>query len=78
VLGLTVSQGAQQVKDNGFDARFILVEAGDATAETEPRDFYDAVAKDFDSLKAAIFGPEGEPPAAPGDGDVSMADGVTS
>ncbi|KAK4153697.1 THO complex subunit 1 transcription elongation factor-domain-containing protein [Chaetomidium leptoderma] len=68
--------GAQQVKDNGFDARFILVETTEATAETQ--DFYGSVVKDMMSLEAAIFGSESGPTAAPGDGDVSMADGAAS
>ncbi|KAH6841142.1 THO complex subunit 1 transcription elongation factor-domain-containing protein [Chaetomium sp. MPI-CAGE-AT-0009] len=65
---------AQQVKDNGFDARFILVEGAEAEADTAAHEFYDSVVKDLDSLKAAIFGSESEPPAASGDGDTPMAD----
>ncbi|EAQ88945.1 hypothetical protein CHGG_05564 [Chaetomium globosum CBS 148.51] len=74
--------GAQQVKDNGFDARFILVEGAETEADITTLDFYDSVVKDLDSLKAAIFGSESEPPAVPvsgdGDGDTPMADEAAS
>ncbi|KAK3296284.1 THO complex subunit 1 transcription elongation factor-domain-containing protein [Chaetomium fimeti] len=66
--------GAQQVKDNGFDARFVLVEGAEAEVDTTTLEFYDSVVKDLDSLKGAIFGPESEAPAASGDGDTPMAD----
>ncbi|KAL2181999.1 THO complex subunit 1 transcription elongation factor-domain-containing protein [Thermothelomyces heterothallicus CBS 202.75] len=74
--------GAQQVKDNGFDARFILIEAAGAEAETNTPGFYDSVVRDLDSLKAAIYetqgsaqnGPDAEPAAPPGDGDAAMAE----
>ena len=79
VPGLTKSpQGAQQVKDNGFDARFILVEAAEAAAEAKPSDLFSLIANDIKSLESAIFGSESEPAAATGDGDVSMEDGVAS
>jgi THO complex subunit 1 len=75
-------QGAQQVKDNGFDARFILVEAGEAAAaadaEAKPSDLFSLIASDIKSLESAIFGSESEPVAATGDGDVSMENGVAS
>jgi THO complex subunit 1 len=74
--------GAQQVKDNGFEARFVLVEGTEAEADTTTLEFYDSVVKDLDSLKAAIFGSESEPLAATasasGDGDTPMADEATS
>ena len=70
----------QQVKDNAFDARFVLVEGAEAEAGTTALEFYDSVVKDLDSLKAAIFGSESEPPAASasGDGDTPMADETAS
>jgi THO complex subunit 1 len=71
-------QGAQQVKDNGFDARFILVEAAEAAAEAKPSDLFSLIASDIKSLESAIFGSESEPAAATGDGDVSMENGVAS
>ncbi|AEO69581.1 9488df5f-fb33-4ec4-854b-57beee312a39 [Thermothielavioides terrestris] len=66
-------QGAQQVKDNGFDARFVVIKASaDAGADAKPPDFYDAVASDLKSLEAVIFGSAAAPSRE--DGDVPMAD----
>ncbi|KAK3906484.1 THO complex subunit 1 transcription elongation factor-domain-containing protein [Staphylotrichum tortipilum] len=82
--------GAQQVKDNGFDARFILIEAAAETAaETATQDLYGSVVTDLESLRAAVFGSEAAPETAPEsaaaetttapeDGDMSMADGAAS
>lgn len=83
IATLTKSQGAQQVKDNGFEARFVLVEGAEAEVDTAALEFYDSVVKDLDSLKAAIFGSESETPAVPatsasGDGDTPMADEAAS
>ncbi|KAG7290230.1 hypothetical protein NEMBOFW57_000228 [Staphylotrichum longicolle] len=73
------SDGAQQVKDNGFDARFILVKAAEAVADTKSQDLFASTVTNLESLKAAIFGTEAEPTtAAAGDGDVPMADEAAS
>ncbi|KAK4124004.1 hypothetical protein N657DRAFT_645619 [Parathielavia appendiculata] len=65
------SDGAQQVKDNGFDARFIMVQAVEGAVEAKPEEFYESVVKEMKSLEAAIFGQA----AASGAADVSMVDG---
>ena len=75
---MTMSQGAQQVKDNGFDARFILVEAVGATAEAKTLDLYGSVVTDLTTLRAAVFELAAGPTAEPGDGDVPMEDGTAS
>ena len=72
-----MSQGAQQVKDNGFDARFILIEAVGA-AETKTLDLYGSVVTDLTTLRAAVFEVAAGPTANPGDGDVPMEDGTAS
>ncbi|KAK3301615.1 THO complex subunit 1 transcription elongation factor-domain-containing protein [Chaetomium strumarium] len=75
VMGMT-RDGAQQVRDNGFDARFILVGTTEAAANTESRDdFYDTVVSDLQSLEAAVFG---APAATSGNVDVSMTDGAAA
>ncbi|KAK4106920.1 hypothetical protein N658DRAFT_503299 [Parathielavia hyrcaniae] len=65
--------GAQQIKDNGFDARFVLVQAAEESAEAKPDELYESVVKDMKSLESAIFGSAAA--AASRDADVSMADG---
>ncbi|KAL2271915.1 hypothetical protein VTJ83DRAFT_1286 [Remersonia thermophila] len=80
----TDSDGAQQVKDNGFDARFIFIHP---EAAAPPGELFEATVKDLESLASAIFGPsinsnsaEAAPTAATaeGDGDVPMTDGVAA
>ncbi|KAK4233478.1 THO complex subunit 1 transcription elongation factor-domain-containing protein [Achaetomium macrosporum] len=68
--------GAQQVKNNGFDARLILVVTAEAATGTKSQDdFYDTVVSDLQSLEAAIFGSSAE---TSGDADVSMTDGAAA
>ncbi|KAJ4292139.1 hypothetical protein N0V88_005766 [Collariella sp. IMI 366227] len=66
--------GAQQVKDNGFDAKFILIEA---SGESNSAGLFETVVADLKSLETAIFG--SATPAEPSeDVDVAMADGAAS
>ncbi|KAL2132487.1 hypothetical protein VTI74DRAFT_3730 [Chaetomium olivicolor] len=69
--------GAQQAKDNGFDARFILVAASAEGAEAKPAELFEKVVSDLKSLESAVFG-SAVPVEPSGDGDVSMADGAAS
>lgn len=80
---LTVSdfeQGAQQIKDNGFDARFILVDpAGNPPADDSSRELFEAViGPDLNRLESSIYGSSvasnGEPSTAAAVGDVEMKD----
>ncbi|KAK4167678.1 THO complex subunit 1 transcription elongation factor-domain-containing protein [Cladorrhinum sp. PSN259] len=83
-------EGAQQVKDNGFDARFIFIQppAGEANEAAEHAsnnpDFYHSVVEaDLKALESAIFGLElvGETNAAAqeaGQEDIAMADEDTA
>ncbi len=75
------------MKDNGFDARFILIQEAAQVEEAKPLDLYHSVVEsDFKALELAIFGSESDPAAAeaeaeagtPADGDVVMADGAPS
>jgi THO complex subunit 1 len=73
------------VKDNGFDARFILIQEAAQVEEAKPQDLYHSIVEsDFKALELAIFGSESAPAAAeaeagtPADGDVVMADGAPS
>ncbi len=77
---LTITQGAQQVKDNGFDARFILVESVETAeaTETQTPELYSSVVTDLLTLQAAVFESEAGPETAPGERDVSMEDGATA
>ncbi|KAK4138178.1 hypothetical protein BT67DRAFT_437526 [Trichocladium antarcticum] len=75
--------GAQQVNDNGFDARFVLIQEAAQTAEATPRDLYHSVIEDdLKALESAIFGSEraaaavGPETGASADGDIAMADGA--
>ncbi|KAL2264027.1 hypothetical protein VTK26DRAFT_3331 [Humicola hyalothermophila] len=70
--------GAQQVKDNGFDARFILIQETVLDAQAKPELFDSVVENNLKSLESAIFGSEDTPAAPLGDGDVAMADGTPS